>query len=266
MMGSNPICLATWNVNSLRVRLEQVLAWLQSGCIDVLALQEIKLDQHEFPKQAFAEIGYQAVWFSQKTYNGVAIVARSGMITEQVRCGIPGYSDPQRRVIAVDIQNRFRLINAYVVNGESLDSDKFIYKCTWLEQFSMFVRDELQRQDLPLVVVGDFNIAPTDLDVYDPDVWKGSVLCSDVERAWFSDLLDLGLVDSLRVHHPGETGLYTWWDYRGMRFRRRQGLRIDHILVDRRLHHGVRSCDVDVEPRQAERPSDHAPVLARFCF
>jgi exodeoxyribonuclease-3 len=252
---------ATWNINSLRVRLPQVLSWLQDKNIDILAMQELKMDHQEFPIQSFLDVGYHGVWFGQKTYNGVAVVAKQHITLDDVTYGMEHYADEQRRVISVTVNRKIRLINAYVVNGESVSSPKFLYKQEWLKYFLMHVQEQKIRHTHPCLVVGDFNIAPDDRDVYDPEAWRGSVLCSEFERSWFCALLNDGFEDMLRTFHPLDHDVYTWWDYRGMMFRRKKGLRIDHMLADSELAKQVIHCHVDLDPRGNERPSDHAPVI-----
>lgn len=252
--------IATWNVNSLNVRLAHVTDWLAAHQPDVLCLQELKLDQDKFPLAAFNLMGYQAQWLGQKTYNGVAILSKA--VAEEVHTGLPALpDDPQRRVIAATI-NGVRVVNVYCVNGEAVGSEKFAYKARWFAALHDFLAEQLAHYP-QLVLLGDFNIAPADLDVYDPEKWQGKILCSPDERAWFGKLLDLGLTDTLRHHQPDEP-FYTWWDYRGNMFQRGLGLRIDHILTSAALTAKLHSAGVDTEPRAAERPSDHAPVWAIF--
>lgn len=252
--------IATWNVNSLNVRLPQVAAWLAEHRPDVLALQEIKLEQDNFPAAAFRLSGWHAVWAGQKTYNGVAIISRHE--PADVRIGLPDMpDDPQRRVIAATI-NGVRVINVYCVNGEALDSPKFDYKRQWFAALAQFVERELAAHP-KLVLLGDFNIAPRDDDVYDPQRWHEKILCSGEERQWFANLLNLGLHDALRHIYP--TGAhYTWWDYRGAMFAKGLGLRIDHLLISPALRDTLRSVSIDSEARAQERPSDHAPVVAEW--
>ena len=252
--------IATWNVNSLKVRLPHVSDWLIQHQPNVLCLQELKLDQDQFPLSAFEMLGYRAVWSGQKTYNGVAILSKEE--AQNVHTGLPALpNDPQRRVIAATIGG-VRVVDVYCVNGEAVGSEKFAYKQQWFAALAEFIRNELA-QHPELVLLGDFNIAPADLDVYDPKKWQGKILCSAEERAWFQTLLDLGLTDSLRRLHPDEP-LYTWWDYRMNMFRRKLGLRIDHILASQALLPRLTAADVDTAPRALERPSDHAPVWAEF--
>lgn len=251
--------IATWNVNSLRVRLPQVLQWLQHERPDLLALQETKLTDDQFPETDCVAAGYHVVFSGQKTYNGVAILSRAP-VTDVVT-DIPGLDDPQRRVLAATC-GETRLINLYVPNGESVESDKYRYKLDWLDKLTAWLKTEL-RQHAKLAVVGDFNIAPADPDVHDPEAWRGSVLFSDPEHAAFQRLLDLGLCDSFRRFDQPEKS-FTWWDYRMNAFRRNLGLRIDHILASDALCDACTGCTIDKAPRGWERPSDHAPVIAEF--
>lgn len=252
--------IATWNVNSLNVRLPQVMDWLAEHQPDVLVLQELKMEQDKFPAAALQMMGWQCAWIGQKTYNGVAIISRETQ--QDVQTGLPALpDDPQQRVIAATV-NGVRVINVYCVNGEALDSPKFAYKREWFAALTEYVRAELSRYP-ELVLLGDFNITPADDDVYDPKKWHEQVHCSSEERAWFKALLDLGLSDSLRHIHP-EGAHYTWWDYRGAMFQRKQGLRIDHILVSDALKAKLNDVQVDLDTRAKERPSDHAPVYALF--
>lgn len=252
--------IATWNVNSLNVRLPQVLDWLQNHQPDILVLQEIKLDQDKFPVAAFQLIGYQVAWSGQKTYNGVAIISKHPINDPQTT--LPTLKDdPQRRLLAATINN-IRVIDVYCVNGEAPDSPKFQYKKQWFESLTNYIHEQIQQYE-NLVLLGDFNIAPTDEDCYAPEKWQGKILCTDSERTWFQNLLNLGLSDSLRQIHP--TGAhYTWWDYRGAMFQRGQGLRIDHILTSSTMTAKLKNVEVDTIPRSQERPSDHAPVWAEF--
>jgi exodeoxyribonuclease-3 len=253
------LTIATWNVNSLRVRLAQVLDWLATHQPHVLALQETKLSDPEFPGEALAMAGYQVAFAGQKTYNGVAVLAREPLA--DVVTDLPGLEDPQRRVLGATIGG-VRVLNLYVPNGQSVDSDKYRYKLDWLDRLCGFVGEELQRYP-ELVVLGDFNIAPEDRDVHDPMAWAGKVLCSEPERAAFRRLLESGLVDTFRRFEQPEN-TFSWWDYRAAGFRRNHGLRIDHVLASRQLAERCRSCEVDRAPRKLERPSDHAPVVAVF--
>jgi len=249
---------ATWNVNSLKVRLPQVLQWLADNPVEVLALQELKLDQEFFPEAEIAEAGYGAAWYGQKTYNGVALLVRAPLTLEDVVAGIPGYDDPQRRVIAATV-NGVRVIGAYCVNGEALESEKYGYKLEWYRQLHDYLAAERAKHE-QLLLMGDFNIAPDERDLYDPEGWEGQVLCSAPERAAFQGLLGLGLHDSFRLFNQ-EPKQYSWWDYRAMMFRRNLGLRIDHILISDALKARATECVIDKAPRKWERPSDHAPVV-----
>lgn len=249
--------LATWNVNSLAVRLPQLLAWLDAHPVDAIVLQELKQTDNKCPRAELAAAGYHAQWFGQKTYNGVALISRTEA-TEVLR-NLPGFDDEQARVITGTV-NGIRLIGAYFPNGQSPDSDKFAYKMRWLEALHHFVKAELA-QHPRLALMGDFNIAPEDRDVFDPAAWAGQILCTPAERAHFQGLVNLGLVDTFRLfEQPPKT--WSWWDYRNLAFRKNQGLRIDHILVSEALRPNVESCLIDKAPRKNERPSDHAPVVA----
>ena len=251
--------LASWNVNSLTVRLEQVLQWFLSEEVDVLALQETKLVDDKFPWTVFQEAGLHVIFSGQKTYNGVAIISRHPI--EEVLTEIPNWDDPQRRFLAVTILG-IRLINLYVTNGAAVGTDKYDYKLQWLDQVTAFIKE--QRKIYPLLaVVGDFNIAPEDKDVHSPDEWKDSVLVSPPERRAFTELLALGLTDSFR-HFYKEASLFSWWDYRAAAFRRNRGLRIDHILLSDALMACCVDSGIDVAPRRHERPSDHAPVWVQL--
>jgi exodeoxyribonuclease-3 len=251
--------LATWNVNSLAVRLPQVLQWLAAQPVDVLVLQETKLTDDRFPHADFAAAGWQVQWFGQKTYNGVALVSREGAL-EVVR-NIPGFEDEQARVIAGTLGG-LRVIGAYFPNGQAPDSDKFAYKMRWLSALHDWVRTELA-QHPELVLMGDFNIAPEDRDVHDPVAWAGQIHCTPEERAHFGKLASLGLHDAFRLFEQAPRS-WSWWDYRNLAFRKNQGLRIDHILVSEALRPRVRACRIDKAPRRNERPSDHAPVVVEI--
>ena len=251
--------IATWNVNSLRVRLPQVLEWLARAQPDVLALQETKVEDQAFPLDAFTKLGYQVCFSGQKTYNGVATISRTP--ADECVMDIPDLHDPQRRILAATI-NGVRVVNLYVPNGQSLISEKYIYKLNWLAAMRQFLEAELARFP-KLVVLGDFNIAPQARDVHDPAAWEGSVLCSEPERAALQAIQNLGFIDVFRQFEQPEAA-YSWWDYRQFAFRRNRGLRIDLILASPALAASCRSCSIDVEPRCAERPSDHTPVIAEF--
>jgi exodeoxyribonuclease-3 len=249
--------LATWNVNSLKVRLPHVLDWLAVERPDVLCLQETKMEDSVFPHADFAAAGYRSIHSGQKTYNGVAIISRAE--PEDVQCGIPDFDDPQRRLIAARLDG-VRIVCGYFPNGQSVGSDKYAYKLRWLSALSAWLKTELSRHER-LALLGDFNIAPEDRDVHDPVAWAGQILCSDEERAAFRRLIDLGLCDAFRRFDQPEKS-FSWWDYRAMAFRRNLGLRIDHILLTPPLAEACTACSVDRAPRKLERPSDHAPVVA----
>lgn len=253
--------IATWNVNSLRVRLPHLLDWLAANPVDALGIQESKLEDAAFPHAELAAAGWHAVTNGQKTYNGVAILARDPP-TDVVR-DIPGFDDPQRRVIAATVGG-VRVIDVYVVNGQSVGSEKYEYKLRWLAALQAYLQAELLKYPL-LAVVGDYNIAPTDADVYDPVAWGGDVLCSPLEREALQRLIGLGLVDCVAQKTP-EGNRYTWWDYRMMAFRRKMGLRIDHVLASTALAEKLSATQIDLAPRRLERPSDHAPVIAEFAL
>ena len=248
--------IASWNVNSLNVRLAHVCQWLELARPDVLALQETKLEDRSFPDTVFAEHGYRSVFAGQKAYNGVALLARTCL--DAVHIGLPNDSDPQQRVIAATVAGR-RFINVYVVNGQALDSDKFRYKMRWLQALETWLASELETY-AQLVVLGDFNIAPEPRDVYDPTVWNDAhLLTSLAERAALQRVLALGMHDAFRLHHEA-AGQYSWWDYRAAAFPRGRGLRIDLTLVSDALRPLVVDAGIDPTPRSWERPSDHAPI------
>ena len=251
--------LAAWNVNSLKVRLPHLLEWLAREAPDAVCLQETKLENEKFPLSEIEQAGYRAAWSGQKTYNGVAILAREA--PQQVEAGIPGFADEQKRVLAATI-NGVRVVCAYVPNGQSVDSDKYRYKLDWLRAFTGWLEAELKRHPR-LAVLGDFNIAPDERDVHDPKAWEGQVLFSVPEREAFARLIALGLRDSFRLFDQPERS-FSWWDYRMNAFRRKMGLRIDHILLSEELAGKCRSSRIDVDMRRLERPSDHAPVIAEI--
>ncbi|HUX74390.1 MAG TPA: exodeoxyribonuclease III [Steroidobacteraceae bacterium] len=250
---------ASWNVNSLRVRLPQLAQWLGANDIDVVALQETKLTDEEFPRAQIEALGYRAVFAGQKTYNGVAILARTPISATVDQ--LPDCADPQRRLIAATI-GAVRVINVYVPNGQAVDSDKYAYKLAWLAELEKLLRREIAAHD-HLLMLGDFNIAPEDRDVHDPQVWRGSVLVSPAERAALARLTACGIIDLFRrFDQPAQS--YTWWDYRQGAYRRNHGLRIDLLLASPALAQLCRFCRIDREPRSWERPSDHAPCAAGF--
>lgn len=251
--------IASWNVNSLNVRLPHVLAWCEVAGPDVLALQETKLTDDRFPVEALTEAGYHSVYSGQKTYNGVAILSREP--ATDIVTDIDGLDDPQRRILCATI-GAVRVIDLYVVNGSEVGSEKFAYKLHWLEKVTAMIADEMKKHE-KVVVLGDFNIAPDDRDVHDPDAWREKILCSTQERNALQKILDLGLADTFRLFEQ-EENTWSWWDYRMAAFRRDMGLRIDLILASQALAGVCRASYVDKEPRRQERPSDHAPVVAEF--
>ena len=248
--------LATWNVNSLAVRLPQLLGWLAAHPVDAIVLQETKLTDDKFPHAAITEAGYRVEWFGQKTYNGVALISREP--AADVAKNIAGFGDESARLIAGTVAG-VRVIGGYFPNGQAPGSDKFAYKMRWLDALRDWVQAELARHP-QLVLMGDFNIAPEDRDVHDPVAWAGQIHCTPEERAHFAALLGLGLGDAFRLFEQPPKS-WSWWDYRNLAFRKNQGLRIDHILVSPALRGRVQACTIDKEPRRAERPSDHAPVI-----
>lgn len=253
--------LATWNVNSIRVRLPQVLEWAERNRPDVLCLQETKVTDDEFPTAAVRAAGYHAYYAGQKSYNGVATLTR--LPAEAIVTGLPGFDPTQKRFLTLTTDG-VRVANVYVPNGEAVASEKYAYKLAWLKALDEHLAQELKAHPL-IALVGDFNIAPEDRDVHDPKLWRGQVLCSEPERAALQALLDRGLVDTFRkFEQPPES--FTWWDYRMGAFRRGHGLRIDHILCTATLARQCRTCTIDKNPRAASQPSDHAPVSAEFAL
>lgn len=251
--------IATWNVNSLKVRLPHVLQWLETHDIDILALQETKLLDENFPQTEFTNLGYHIAFSGQKTYNGVAIISKHPI--ENTVLAIPEFDDPQKRVLAATIQG-LRIINVYVPNGSEVGSDKYDYKLTWLTKLTAWMQQEKTKHK-QLLMLGDFNIAPADVDVHNPAAWEGKVLCSAPERKALAKLMDLDLVDIFRLFEQPEKS-YSWWDYRNLGFRRNHGLRIDLLLASSELARKCTFCAIDKEPRTWQRPSDHAPVWADF--
>jgi len=251
--------LATWNVNSLKVRLPQVLQFLAQHRPDALALQELKLEDPSFPLAEINAAGYQAVFSGQKTYNGVAILSPRPAVNASM--GIANFDDPQRRVIGATIDG-VRVICVYIPNGEAVESEKYKYKLDWLIRLTSWLKQEMAQYP-KLVLLGDYNIAPEDRDVYDPKVWQGKVLFSEPEKTAFQNLVALGLRDSFRLFEQPEKS-YSWWDYRMNGFKRNLGLRIDHILLSAELVKCCKSCSIDRDYRAKERPSDHAPVIAEI--
>lgn len=276
---TDSVRIAAWNVNSLKVRLPQVLRWLQDQekkqqPIDALCLQELKLMDDKYPHKELEDAGYLSLAAGQKTYNGVAIIVRKAALApiasdaatsflKPIR-NIPNFEDEQQRILAATIPfagtQPMRLVSAYFPNGQSPDSDKFVYKLGWLKALQNWLGEELEKNPR-LALLGDFNIAPTDADVHDPSKWVGQNLVSPEERKAFQELIELGLTDSFRMfEQPPKT--FSWWDYRMMGFRRNAGLRIDHILLSESLKQKCSASLVDKEPRTWEQPSDHAPVIA----
>jgi exodeoxyribonuclease-3 len=253
--------IATWNVNSLRVRLPHLLDWLAARSPDAICLQETKCEDATFPAGELEAAGYCSVHNGQRTYNGVAILARNA--AAGVCRGIPEFADEQSRVIAADVDG-VRVVSVYVPNGQSVGSEKYAYKLRWLEALAAWLARELAAHPR-LAVLGDFNIAPEDRDVHDPVAWAGQVLFSEPEKAALRRLFDLGLADAFRLFEQPEKS-FTWWDYRMNAFKRRLGLRIDHVLLSPELAHACRSCAIDTAPRALERPSDHAPVICEIAW
>ena len=251
--------LATWNVNSLSIRLPRLVDWLVANQPDIIGLQETKLEDVRFPTLEIAAAGYQAIFSGQRTYNGVAILSR--LAPSDVRPDMPEFPDDHRRVLAATVGD-VRCVCFYVPNGQSVGSDKYEYKLRWLAAATTYLRHELERFPR-LAVIGDMNIAPEDRDVHDPDLWRGQVLCSDAERAAFRDWLSLGLKDAFRLFAQPER-IFSWWDYRQLAFPKNNGLRIDHILLSRALAGACTACLIDRQARKGEKPSDHAPVVAEL--
>lgn len=253
--------IATWNVNSLKVRLTHLTDWLALHPSDIVCLQETKLTDENFPAAMLQSAGYDSVFAGQKTYNGVAVLVKRGTSTPpgDIQVNLPNFPDDQKRVLALTLDG-LRVICVYVPNGQAVGTDKYRYKLDWLTALRDWLQAELTRHER-LLVAGDFNIAPEPRDVHDPAAWEGQVLFSEPERAAFRALLDLGLKDAFRLFEQPDRS-YTWWDYRMLAFRRKMGLRIDHILLSPALAQACSACNIDIEPRRREQPSDHAPVLA----
>ena len=251
--------IATWNVNSLRVRLEHVTDWLKQAQPDVLGLQETKVTDELFPGADFEGLGYHVAYSGQPTYNGVAVVSR--LPPADVVVDLEGYDDPARRVLCATYGD-VRVFNLYVPNGQSVGSEKYDYKLAWLAVLDAHLRHDLQRHK-HVVAVGDFNIAPDDRDVHDPVQWEGKILCSPRERSALGNILDAGFKDTFRLFEQEEKS-FSWWDYRAGAFRRNNGLRIDLILASDAMSAACTGCSIDVAPRRLQRPSDHTPVVAEF--
>ena len=251
--------VATWNVNSIKVRMPHLLDWLATASPDVLAIQETKSPDDAFPLDEIADAGYNVVFSGQKSYNGVALLAKAD-ITDIVT-DIPSHDDPQRRILGATV-NGVRILNLYVPNGQTVGSEKYDYKLTWLQQITRYIQEQLKEHPL-FLTLGDFNIAPEDRDIHDPVKYAGQILCSDGERAAFQQFISAGLSDSFRLFNQ-ELKQYTWWDYRELAFRMNKGWRIDHILISEELKKYCVNCEIDKSPRVWERPSDHTPVIATF--
>jgi exodeoxyribonuclease-3 len=261
-----PLSLATWNVNSLKVRLPHLLDWLGQHAVDVVCLQETKLTDDKFPQAELQAAGYRSVFAGQKTYNGVAILMREATTSapRDVQVNLPGFEDEQKRLLALSFDaapaDALRVVCGYFPNGQAVGSDKYAYKLRWLTALTDWLRGQVE-QHPNLALLGDYNIAPEDRDVHDPAAWRDQVLFSEPEKQAFRDLVALGLTDSFRQFEQPERS-YSWWDYRNLAFRRKQGLRIDHILLSGPLARRCTACTIDVAPRRLEQPSDHAPVIA----
>ena len=254
--------LATWNVNSLNVRLPRLLDWLAATRPEIVCLQETKLEDPKFPRHDLESAGYAAYFAGQRTYNGVALLVRDGVgPVEDIVTALPDFDDAQRRVIAATVGGT-RVIDFYVPNGQTVDSDKYRYKLDWCRAATAFLAEQSTQHPL-IAVMGDFNVAPEDRDVHDPDLWRGQVLCSEPERAVFREWLGLGLKDSFRLFDQPEK-IFSWWDYRQLAFPKNHGLRIDHILLSSALAAKCAACTIDRNARKGERPSDHAPVIAEI--
>ena len=251
--------IATWNVNSIRARSEHLTRWLSQTSPDVVGIQETKVQDPDFPSAELTALGYHVLFSGQKSYNGVAVLSKQPATL--LASALPGFDDPQRRVLAAKVAG-ITLVNLYVPNGSAVGSEKYGYKLAWLDALGDWVANLIASGE-PLVLVGDFNIAPDDRDVHDPAAWRGKILCSDDERQRLQRLIDLGLCDVFRrFDQPAQA--FSWWDYRAGGFRRNEGLRIDLILASATLAARCEACDIDVEPRRWEKPSDHAPVVARL--
>jgi exodeoxyribonuclease-3 len=251
--------IASWNVNSLRVRLPHIVEWMKKNQPDILAIQETKIPDELFPIEEIRALGYECVFSGQRTYNGMAIFSRS-IATDKI-VDLPNFTDPQRRILGVSYQD-LRIFNLYVPNGESVVSEKYLYKLNWLKQLTHFLAEERVRHP-NLILLGDFNIAPEDCDVHDPAAWQGKVLFSEKERSALQEIITLGFKDCFRLFEQPEKS-FSWWDYRLNAFKRNMGLRIDHILASPALVTHCKLCYIDKDPRGWERPSDHAPIVAEF--
>jgi len=256
--------IASWNVNSLRVRLDHVSDWLKTNQPDLLCLQELKMPDPDFPKERFTELGYHSAFTGQKTYNGVAILSKKPLTN--VITDLPDFDDPMRRYIAGDYSMKsgeiLRIVNVYVPNGQALDSDKFVYKRAWFAKLQQAMHNSLN-ENPNTVLVGDFNITPSDLDVHDPKKWRGSIHCSNIERLMLQKLMSEGLYDTYR-HFNNEGDQFSWWDYRGAGYRANEGLRIDLVLSSSSMLDNAKASSIDESPRKLERPSDHTPAIAEY--
>ena len=257
--------IATWNVNSLRVRIAHVCDWLNATQVDLLALQELKLTDDKFPKAELEAIGYHCYFVGQPTYNGVAILSRMDTLgaAQAIELGNPHFPDEQRRLIRTRFEH-FDFLSAYFPNGQALDSDKYVYKLAWMDGLIQYLTHLKNQPDgKALVLAGDFNIAPHAIDTHDPAKWEGQILCSPPERARFEALIALGFIDSFRAFEQAPRS-FSWWDYRELGFRKNAGLRIDHILVDTELRDSLKASHIDKAPRKLEKPSDHTPVVTEL--
>jgi len=256
--------IATWNVNSLNVRLTHVIDWITEHQPDILCLQETKQVNDKFQHRAFTDIGYHSYHNGQKTYNGVAIISKRKL--KDINFDLPDFDDPQKRIISgtwsSDSNEKIYIVSAYIPNGQSVGSDKFIYKMNWLNKFSEWAKELTKKYD-GVILTGDFNIAPEDKDCHDPNTWIGQILVSPEERNFFKNILNIGFHDSYRIINP-EKQEYSWWDYRMASFRRNLGMRIDHILVSSKILPSVKHSYIDKEPRKLDRPSDHTPVISEL--
>ena len=248
--------IASWNVNGIRARIDHVVAWIEENQPDVLALQETKVVDELFPYDAFESLSYSVEAFGQKSYNGVANIIKNA--SSETSKGITGFDDPQTRVISTTHED-IRVVNVYVPNGQAVGSEKFVYKLDWLEHLKKMLRDDSKKYP-KMVVLGDFNIAPCDLDVHDPKKWKDKILCSAQERTMFEEILSLGFHDSFRLFEKG-AGFHSWWDYRTAAYTRDLGLRIDLLLISNKLKPLCKKSYIDEKPRWLEKPSDHTPVV-----
>lgn len=256
--------IASWNVNSLRVRVEHVSDWLNTNQPDLLCLQELKMVDADFPEEVFTKLGYYSAFTGQKTYNGVAILSKKPLAN--VVTDLPDFEDPMRRYIAGDYPlgngETLKIVNVYVPNGQALDSDKFVYKRAWFAKLQQAMRNSLS-ENSNTVLVGDFNITPSDVDVHDPKKWSGSIHCSDIERLMLQKLMGEGLYDTYR-HFNKDGDQFSWWDYRGAGYRANEGLRIDLVLSSSAMLDRATASSIDEAPRKLERPSDHTPVIAEY--